>query len=87
MPVRLGSSAVELGEEMSVCYKHSAETVMGTFLSSETESQRLYRDPLGPRSQILLHGRVLPTWSSARLLQPCKLSKQVLSVQTVCLHC
>ena len=60
MSVRSGSSAVELGEETLVWSKYSAATITKTFLASKTDPQRLYRGPLGPLSQILLHGRVLP---------------------------
>ena len=87
MLVRLGSSAVESGEETLVWSKYSAGTVTGTFLASETEPQGLYCGPIGPPSQIPSHRRVSPAWSSARLLQLCKLSKQVSSLQTICLHC
>ena len=41
MLVCLGSSAVESGEETSVCSEYSAGTVTETFLSSKTEPQRL----------------------------------------------
>ena len=37
MPVRSGSSAVELGEEALVCSEYSAGNVTGTFLSSKIE--------------------------------------------------
>ena len=60
MPVRSGSSAVELGEETSVWSKYSAATMTRTFLASKTESQKLYHSPLRLPSQIPLHGRVPP---------------------------
>ena len=54
MPVRSGSSAVELGEETSVWYEHSAGIVTKAFLTPETEPQRLYRGPLGLKSSTRL---------------------------------
>ena len=60
MPVRSGSSAVELGEKTLVWSEYSAATMTRIFLASKTEPQRFYCDPLGPSSQILLHGRVPP---------------------------
>ena len=41
MPVRLGSSAVELGEQTSVWSEYSAATMTRTFLASKTKPQRL----------------------------------------------
>ena len=58
MPVRLGSSMVELGEEMSLWSEYSAATMTNTFLDSKIEPQRLYRGLLGPLSQISLYRRV-----------------------------
>ena len=60
MPVRSGSSAVELGEKTLVWSEYLAATMTRTFLASKTESQRLYRGPLGPSLQIPLSGRVSP---------------------------
>ena len=54
MPVRSGSSAVELGEETSVWYEYSAGIVTKAFLTPKTEPQRLYRGLPGLKSSIRL---------------------------------
>ena len=84
MLVCSGSSAVESGEETSVCSEYSAGTVTGTFLSSKTEPQRLYRGPLGSPSQIPSHGKVLPAWLLARLVQLYKSCRRALCKPYVC---
>ena len=71
MSVRLGSSAVELGEETSVWYEHSAETVTGTFLASKTERQRLLSWSLGGRRQFFR----IKEFYSLGCLQPYKSSQ------------
>ena len=60
MPVRSGSSAVELGEETLVWYEHSAEIVTKAFLTSESEfrmddtcTARFNHRPLGLQPQVL----------------------------------
>ena len=60
MPVRSGSSAVESGEEASVCSEYSAGTMTGTFLSSKTEfrmddtrTTRFNHRPLGSQPKVL----------------------------------
>ena len=58
--MRLGSFAVELGKEASVCSEYSAGTVTGTFLSSKTEfrmddtrTARFNHRPLGSQPKVL----------------------------------
>ena len=71
MRVRSGSSAVELGEETSVWYEHSAGTVTGTFLASKTERQRLLSWSPGGRRQFFRIEEFYPLGC----LQTCKSSQ------------
>ena len=61
MPVRSGSSTVELGEETSVWYEHSTGIVTKAFLTPESEFQmddtctaRFSHRPLGLQPQVFL---------------------------------
>ena len=50
----------------------------------QDRATRLYRGPLGPPSQIPLHGRVPPAWLSARLVQLYKSSRRALCKPYIC---
>ena len=87
MPVRSGNSAVELGEKTSMWYKHSAETVTGTFLASKTKRQRLLSWSPGGLRQFFFFFFALK--SSTRLVVCSRISRLrgVPSMQTICLYC
>ena len=76
---------MELEEETSVWYEHLAGIVIKVFMTLKTEPQKLYHGPLGFPLQILLHGKVLPAWLSARLVQLYKSCRRALCKPYVCI--